>query len=79
MDVLGVRSSRLRRLAQGSGALGVSNVNLEKKEIGDKCAAEAVAAMLPWNAPTLTVLWLGYRRHMQRKGVVARDARDGVR
>ena len=46
----GMRVSRIR---------GVT-LDLSRKEIGDKGAAEAVAVMLLWNAPSMTKLDLRY-------------------
>ncbi len=60
----------------GSSLLSSSKIDLNSAGIGDKCAAEAVAAMLPWSAPTLATLRLGYkgRRQRQLEGLMARVA-----
>jgi hypothetical protein len=34
----------------------VTEVDLSGKELGEKCAVEAVCAMLKWNAATISVL-----------------------
>ena len=53
----GMRVSRMQRIM---GAIRGVTLDLSGKEIGDKGAAEAVAVMLLWNAPTVTKLNLRY-------------------
>ncbi len=50
-DVLAVRVSKAKR---------ITTIDLQDKEIGGKGAAEAVAAMLLWSAPSMTKLDLRY-------------------
>ncbi len=56
----GVRGSMAKHVLGKLVAQLVATINLDNKEIGDKDAAEAVAAMLLWSAPTLTSLSLRY-------------------
>jgi hypothetical protein len=52
-----MRVSRMQRI---TGAIRVITLDLSQKKIGDKGAAEAVAVMLLWNAPSMTKLDLRY-------------------
>ncbi len=61
MDVQCVRGSSMVRRLLGkvsSKTRKVSIIDLDNKSIGNKCAGEAVAAMLDWSASTLTRLQL---------------------
>jgi hypothetical protein len=48
------------RVSRIIGAIPGVTIDLSGKEIGDKGAAKAVAAMLLWSAPTMTKLDLRY-------------------
>jgi hypothetical protein len=59
VDVRAVRgSSMAQRLLGKVSAQRITAIDLDNKSIGSKLAAEAVAAMLIVNAPTLTRLQL---------------------
>ncbi len=63
VDVRAMRSliaPRIHRLSKVA-AQRVTTIDLESKEIGGKGAAEAVAAMLLWIAPTMIKLDLRFK------------------
>ncbi len=64
VDVLAMRGSMPKRVQGKVVNQTITKIDFNGKKIGGQGIADAIAVMLPWSAPTLTVLCFRYRPYI---------------